>query len=182
MTSSFPRFYFTSNLISHKNGIAKILANPNEIKCDWCDPDNQPDDAISYCLTCKEFCCAECQQSHSRAKATRDHNCVSVEDGWKLVSEHPFSSPENIIAQFRAEIEPKLIEVYLFFFSSCYWFDHHSTVLKIKSLSFPLLFLLFHFFISLHLFPFSPQFRLERKWNQLEKESRIWRRFWKKLR
>ena len=143
------------------------MANPNEIKCDWCDPDNQPDDAISYCLNCKEFYCAECQQSHSRAKATRDHNCVSVEDGWKLVSgsssssldqnheieqisfrsshclKHPnqeintfckkdqepvclqcavqfhnghtFDQLENMIPQFRAEIEPKLIEVFLFF-------------------------------------------------------------------
>ena len=82
---SLPRFYFTSNLLSNQSGLEKILANPNEIKCDWCDPENLGD-ATSYCLTCKEFCCAECLQIHKRQKVSREHQYISVDEGWKLIS------------------------------------------------------------------------------------------------
>ena len=74
--TSLPRFYFTSNIIQHKEGLPNIN-DPNDIKCNICEKE----DADSFCQDCQEFYCEGCQRGHKKGKATKSHKFISVDDG-----------------------------------------------------------------------------------------------------
>ena len=80
--ASLPINHFASSVLSPAaDEKKKQQVNPNEIKCEICE-DNE-EDATSYCVQCSQYLCAGCEKGHKRLKGTAFHELVSVEKALK---------------------------------------------------------------------------------------------------
>jgi len=70
----------SSSSTSRRNGSASV--NPNEIKCEICEPGSE-EDAVSFCQDCVQYFCAGCQRAHKRVKSAASHEFVSIEAALK---------------------------------------------------------------------------------------------------
>ena len=76
-----PANFFVNNLLSvvalHEESETKKL------ECDICDSGDPP---ANRCTTCSHFLCEICTHSHQRARNTKSHNLVSLEEAKKMGS------------------------------------------------------------------------------------------------
>jgi len=79
--ASLPVNHFASSVLSPVADEKKKAVNPNDIKCDLCE-DNE-EDATSYCLQCSQYFCGGCQRGHKRLRTATGHEFVSVEKALK---------------------------------------------------------------------------------------------------
>ena len=57
-----------------------MTVNPNEIKCEICEED---EDATLFCVQCSQHFCGGCQRGHKRLRTTTGHEFVSVDQALK---------------------------------------------------------------------------------------------------
>ena len=76
-----PANFFVNNLLSvvalHEESETRKLG------CDVCDSGDPP---ANRCTTCSHFLCEICTQAHQRARNTKSHNLVSLEEAKKMGS------------------------------------------------------------------------------------------------
>ena len=70
------------------NNLLSVVALHEEsetrkLECDICDTGDPP---AKRCTTCSHFLCEFCTQAHRRARNTRSHNLVSLEEAKKMGS------------------------------------------------------------------------------------------------
>ena len=56
--------------------------DPNEIKCEICEADEE-EDATSFCVPCAMYFCDGCQRAHKKPRTTAGHEFVSVDKALK---------------------------------------------------------------------------------------------------
>lgn len=78
---SLPVNFFLNNLLSvvalHEDSAS------SSVECDICDSGDPP---VNRCTTCCCFLCEFCSQAHLRARGTRSHGLVSLEEAKKMGS------------------------------------------------------------------------------------------------
>ena len=76
-----PVNFFVNNLLSmvalHKD------SGSGGLECDVCDSGDPP---VNRCTTCSHFLCEVCTQGHQRARITRSHSLISLEEVKKMGS------------------------------------------------------------------------------------------------
>jgi len=79
-----PTNYFTAGVVSAVNASAKI--DSNNVRCELCDEN----EVTVKCKQCDQFQCDACKKIHLRAKATSQHQYITIDEA---LQGGPSSSP-----------------------------------------------------------------------------------------